>query len=90
LKNEIPVDYKEKFENWIFGCDICQDVCPWNKFSNPNNENEFKPSKNLSNMNKNDWEELSEDTFQKLFRKSAVKRTGFGGLTRNISFVAKE
>jgi epoxyqueuosine reductase len=90
LKNEIPVDYQEKFENWIFGCDICQDVCPWNKFSNPNNENEFKPSKNLSNMNKNDWEELSEDTFQKLFRKSAVKRTGFGGLTRNISFVAKE
>ena len=90
LKNEIPLEYKGKFENWIFGCDICQDVCPWNKFSKPNDEMEFKPSNDLRNMNINDWEELSEVTFQKLFRKSAVKRTGFSGITRNISFVTKK
>jgi epoxyqueuosine reductase len=90
LKNEIPLEYKGKFENWIFGCDICQDVCPWNKFSKPNNEMEFKPSDDLRNMNINDWEELSEATFQKLFRKSSVKRTGFSGITRNISFVTKK
>src|SRR6478736_5616999 len=87
LKDEIPVDVKGKFENWIFGCDICQDVCPWNRFSTPNNEARFDPSDQLMNMKKNDWQDITEDVFEKLFEKSAVKRTKLEGLKRNIQFV---
>lgn len=88
LKEEIPSDVKGKFENWIFGCDICQDVCPWNSFSKPHSEKKFSPSESLSAMTKNDWQEITEDVFQKIFKKSAVKRTKFEGLKRNIKFVS--
>lgn len=87
LKEEIPNDVKGKFENWIFGCDICQDVCPWNRFSTPHNEPRFDPSQELENMKESDWREISEEVFRKVFKKSAVKRTGLKGLQRNIQFI---
>ncbi|MCX7637170.1 MAG: tRNA epoxyqueuosine(34) reductase QueG [Cyclobacteriaceae bacterium] len=86
LKEEIPPEVKGKFENWIFGCDICQDVCPWNRFAQTHNEARFEPPAGLENFQQQDWIELTEEVFQKLFRKSAVKRTGFKGLKRNIDF----
>ena len=88
LKDELlPTEFKGKMENWAFGCDICQDVCPWNRFSKPNNEPRFNPHENLLKMNKADWEDLTQEIFQELFRKSAVKRTKFDGLKRNIDFL---
>jgi epoxyqueuosine reductase len=89
LKEEIPTEVKGKFENWIFGCDICQDVCPWNRFSKPHNEKKFEPHPDLGKMTKADWQEITEDVFEKLFKKSAVKRTKLAGLKRNIQFVLK-
>lgn len=89
LKEEIPTEVKGKFENWIFGCDICQDVCPWNRFSKPHQEPRFLPHPDLEKMKKEDWQEISEEVFQKLFKKSAVKRTKLPGLQRNIRFVTK-
>jgi epoxyqueuosine reductase len=71
----------------MFGCDICQDVCPWNKFSKPNNEPLLNPHTDLLNLTKNDWLEITQDTFSKVFSKSAVKRTKFKGLIRNIKFL---
>ena len=88
-KNEIPERFKNSFENWIYGCDICQDVCPWNKKSIPNLVPEFKPSDELSEMKKEDWDHLEKEKFNKLFKKSAVLRTKFAGLTRNIKFVSE-
>lgn len=87
LKNEIPKDVKNQFEDWMFGCDICQDVCPWNRFSKPHNEPLFNPTPELLSMSKKDWEEITEEVFQNIFRKSAVKRTKFEGLKRNIQFL---
>ncbi|WP_313111999.1 tRNA epoxyqueuosine(34) reductase QueG [Aequorivita sediminis] len=87
LKNEIPISEKGKFEDWMFGCDICQDVCPWNRFSKPHNEPLFNPHPELLSMTKKDWEEITEDVFRKIFKKSAVKRTKYTGLTRNIQFL---
>lgn len=87
LKEEIPTDVKGKFENWIFGCDICQDVCPWNSFSKPHNERRFSPHPDLENMTRQDWAEITEEVFQKLFNKSAVQRTRYKGLKRNIDFL---
>lgn len=87
LKNEIPQSVKGKFDDWIFGCDICQDVCPWNRFSKSHNEPLFDPHPQLLSMAKKDWEEITEEIFQKVFRKSAVKRTKFSGLRRNIKFL---
>lgn len=87
LKENIPTDFLGKLENWIFGCDICQDVCPWNRFSKPTQIEQFKPLETLTNMKTSDWEELTEETFKQLFSKSAIKRTKFDGLKRNISFV---
>lgn len=87
LKEEIPTEVKGKFENWIFGCDICQDVCPWNSFAKPHVEPEFAPHSLLPDMKKSDWEEITRDVFNELFRKSPVKRTKFEGLKRNINFV---
>lgn len=89
LKEEIPAEVKGKFENWIFGCDICQDVCPWNRFSKPHQEPRLLPHTDLEKMKKEDWQEISEEVFQKLFKKSAVKRTKLSGLQRNIRFVTK-
>ncbi|ETN94389.1 putative iron-sulfur cluster binding protein [Zhouia amylolytica AD3] len=87
LKNEIPQDVRGKFDNWMFGCDVCQDVCPWNRFSKPHNEPLFNPHPDLLSMTKKDWEEITEDVFRKVFKKSAVKRTKFSGLKRNIDFL---
>ncbi|RYY30220.1 MAG: tRNA epoxyqueuosine(34) reductase QueG [Sphingobacteriaceae bacterium] len=87
LKNEIPPEFKGKMDNWAFGCDICQDVCPWNRFSVLHQETAFHPPENLLEMSKQDWEEITEDTFKKVFKNSAVKRTKFKGLQRNISFL---
>ncbi|MBX2845691.1 MAG: tRNA epoxyqueuosine(34) reductase QueG [Saprospiraceae bacterium] len=85
----IPVNDQDKFENWMFGCDICQDVCPWNRFSTSHQTPEFEPHPDLLAMSASDWEELTEEVFQEFFRKSAVKRTGFKGLKRNINFLKK-
>ena len=87
LKENIPGDMKGKMDNWIFGCDICQDVCPWNSFSIPHHEKKLDPVPHLLEMTKNDWEEISEKTFSRVFKNSAVKRTKFNGLKRNIEFV---
>ena len=88
LKDEIiPKDFKGKMENWMFGCDICQDVCPWNRFAKKHSEPTFDPHENLLKMNKSDWEDLTEEIFQELFKKSAVKRTKYKGLQRNINFL---
>lgn len=88
LKEEvIPKEFKGKMENWMFGCDICQDVCPWNRFSRENNEPAFHPSDLLLNLTETDWIELDEQLFQVLFKKSPVKRTKFKGLKRNIQFI---
>lgn len=87
LKEEIPTGVKGKFENWAFGCDICQDVCPWNRFSAPHKENQFNPKLELSEMTKQQWMEITEDIFKKVFSDSAVKRTGYKGLKRNLEFL---
>ncbi|MEX0812078.1 MAG: tRNA epoxyqueuosine(34) reductase QueG [Chitinophagales bacterium] len=90
LKEEIPNEFKGQFENWAFGCDICQDVCPWNRFSKPHNEPDFEPKPELMEMSQKDWQHLNEATFEKLFTGSAVKRTGFEGLKRNVRFLERD
>lgn len=87
LKNEIPIHFQNKMEDWMFGCDICQDVCPWNRFSKPHHQPKFNPNTALQNFNKRDWQELSQDLFSEIFQKSPVKRTKFSGLKRNIEFL---
>jgi len=88
LKDQIiPSEFKGKMENWMFGCDICQDVCPWNRFSKPHSESKFNPHDQLLKMSKADWEDISEEVFRELFRNSAVKRTKNVGLVRNIKFL---
>ncbi|WP_417935933.1 tRNA epoxyqueuosine(34) reductase QueG [Flagellimonas olearia] len=87
LKNEIPTGFKGKLDDWMFGCDVCQDVCPWNRFSKPHSEPLFDPNPQLLSMTKKDWEEITEEVFRKVFKKSAVKRTKYGGLQRNITFL---
>jgi epoxyqueuosine reductase len=87
LKDNLPQEMKDKFDDWAFGCDVCQDVCPWNKFSKPHNEPLFNTNQELLSFSKKDWEEITEDTFKKVFKNSAVKRTKFEGLKRNIDFL---
>lgn len=87
LKNEIPNEFKGKMDNWMFGCDICQDVCPWNKFSVLHSEPAFNPQADLLDFNKKDWEDITEDIFKKVFKNSAIKRPKFRGLKRNIDFL---
>jgi epoxyqueuosine reductase len=87
LKNQIPTEFKGKMDDWVFGCDVCQDVCPWNRFSKSHSEPLFDPHPELLSMSKKDWEEITEDVFKKVFQKSAVKRTKFSGLKRNIEFL---
>jgi len=87
LKNEIPTEFQGKFDDWMFGCDVCQDVCPWNRFSKPHQEPLFDPHPELLSMTKKDWQEITEEVFRKVFKKSAVKRTKFSGLQRNIQFL---
>ncbi|QHI38172.1 Epoxyqueuosine reductase [Kordia antarctica] len=90
LKNEIPTHVQGHFDDWVFGCDICQDVCPWNKFSKPHNEPLFNPHPELLSMSKKEWEEITQEVFNELFKKSAVKRTKYTGLVRNIKFLKTE
>jgi epoxyqueuosine reductase len=87
LKNEIPDYFKDKMDDWMFGCDVCQDVCPWNRFSAPNKQSKFQPNEALKNFKKGEWKELTQELFSEVFRKSPVKRTKFAGLKRNIEFL---
>ena len=87
LKDNIPNEFKNQMDDWMFGCDVCQDVCPWNRFSKPHQEPLFNPNTDLMDFTKKDWEEITEETFKKVFKKSAVKRTKFAGLQRNIRFL---
>ena len=89
LKDNLPQEMKGKFDDWMFGCDVCQDVCPWNRFSKPHNEPLFQANSDILNFSKSDWEEITVDTFQKVFKNSAVKRTKYEGLLRNINFLKK-
>lgn len=89
LREEIDTAFKDKMDNWMFGCDICQDVCPWNRFATPHSEPKFKPNEQLLQMKREDWLDITEDVFKTVFKNSAVKRTKFKGLTRNIDFIKK-
>lgn len=87
LKENLPQEMKGKFDNWAFGCDVCQDVCPWNKFSKSHNEPLFNPKPEILSFSKKVWEEITEDVFNKVFENSAVKRTKLQGFKRNIEFL---
>jgi len=87
LRDNIPQEFQGKMENWIFGCDICQDVCPWNRFSKPTQVAEFSPLPGLMEMKKQDWDEITEEVFQSIFKDSPMKRTKFEGLKRNVEAV---
>lgn len=87
LKDNLPQEMKGKFDDWMFGCDVCQDVCPWNRFSKPHNEPLFQASPEIVKYSKSDWEEITNDTFQKVFQNSALKRTNFEGIKKNITFI---
>ena len=88
LKDQIPAEAKGKFDDWIFGCDICQDVCPWNRFSQPHRESRFDPGDQLLNMDRREWMEMTEEVFDTVFRKSPLQRSRYAGLKRNIDFVS--
>ena len=90
LKNNIPDYAKNTYDDWIFGCDICQDVCPWNRFSKPHQEPLFNPNDEFLSMSKNDWIEMTKETFNKVFKNSAIKRAGFDGIKRNIEFIKRK
>jgi epoxyqueuosine reductase len=88
LKDEIiPEEMKGKFQNWMFGCDICQDVCPWNRFAKPHNEEAFQPLPEILNFTTKEWEELSEEAFKKVFKHSPLSRSKYKGIQRNIKFL---
>jgi epoxyqueuosine reductase len=86
LKDNLPQEMKGKFDDWMFGCDVCQDVCPWNRFSKPHNEPLLRATPEILSYSKSDWEEITNETFQKVFKNSALKRTKYEGLLRNINF----
>ncbi|HEY6976608.1 MAG TPA: 4Fe-4S double cluster binding domain-containing protein, partial [Chitinophagaceae bacterium] len=86
----IPGEMKDKFENWMFGCDICQDVCPWNRFSKPATEFAFMPIPEILNLTTKEWESLTEESFKKMFSHSPLKRTRLRGIQRNLKFISKE
>lgn len=90
LREAIPLEFRGNMENWMFGCDICQEVCPWNRFSQPHEEPAFAPREGLLKMTKQQWEEITEEVFQQYFEKSAVKRAKFKGLKRNIGFLGSK
>ena len=87
LKEAIPEEFAGRMEGWAFGCDICQEVCPWNRFSTPHSEPAFAPHPELPDMGEREWHEMTEEVFRRVFRKSAVKRTKFSGLRRNLDFL---
>ncbi|NNC82083.1 MAG: tRNA epoxyqueuosine(34) reductase QueG [Flavobacteriales bacterium] len=87
LKESIPSEFKGQMADWVFGCDICQDVCPWNRFSKRHNEPRFELREEIRSWSRSDWEEITEDVFKDAFRKSPIKRTGFEGIKRNLAFL---
>jgi epoxyqueuosine reductase len=87
-KGEIPEAFKGQYEKWIFGCDTCQQVCPWNRFSSPHHEDAFDPPATLMELHKEDWDDMDKEQYKILFKKSAVKRAKFAGLRRNIDFIS--
>ena len=87
LKEEIPSEFSEQMNDWVFGCDICQDVCPWNRFSKPHSEEKFLLKEGLKKEMGSNFQDLTQEVFSKVFSKSAVKRTKFMGLKRNIDFI---
>ncbi len=89
LKDQIPDFFKDKMQDWMFGCDICQDVCPWNRFSAPTLEEKFRPNSEIKNFTKQEWKDITQEVFSTVFRKSAVKRTKFAGLKRNLDFLSE-
>jgi len=86
----IPVEMKNKFENWMFGCDICQDICPWNRFSKPTNEIAFKPIPEILNLSTEEWEHMNEEAFKEIFRSSPLKRAKYKGIQRNLKFIKND
>lgn len=90
LKESIPYELKGKFDEWMFGCDICQDVCPWNRFSKPHNEPLFNSTPELLSLTKKDWEEITEEVFKSVFKNSPLKRAKYNGLKRNIDFLSQD
>lgn len=90
LREAIPDAFKGKMDNWMFGCDVCQEVCPWNRFSTPHQEPDFEPHPDLLGMKKKDWEEVTQEVFNQVFKQSAVKRTKLEGLKRNITFLSEQ
>ncbi len=89
LKDQIPDYFTDKMDDWMFGCDVCQDVCPWNRFSAPTLEEKFQPNSQLKNFTKQDWKDITQEIFSTVFKKSAVKRTKFAGLKRNLDFLSE-
>lgn len=89
LKENIPSEFKNNMNNWVFGCDVCQDVCPWNRFSIPHQEPQFMNTNGLLNYTEAEWNEITEETFNLIFKNSAIKRTKYKGLKRNLSFLKK-
>lgn len=89
LKSAIPEEMAGKFKDWVFGCDVCQQVCPWNRFSTPHNEPQFAPKPELMDMSRDEWQGMTEVVFEKLFEGSAVKRTKYEGLKRNLRFLRR-
>lgn len=89
-KDTIPVKFEGKMENWMFGCDICQEVCPWNRFSTLHDQEDFNPKSEMLNMNKSDWQEITKEVFDVLFEGTPIKRTKYEGLKRNIDFLKKK
>lgn len=89
LKDQIPDFFKNKMDDWMFGCDVCQDVCPWNRFSAPTLEEKFHPNSQLKNFTKQEWKDITQEIFSSVFRKSAIKRTKFAGLKRNLDFLSE-
>ncbi len=90
LREAIPEEFKGRMENWAFGCDVCQEVCPWNRFAKPHSESRFSPSEELLGLTKKDWMEMTEAVFGRIFERSAVRRAGYNGLMRSLKFLYDE
>ncbi len=86
----LPQEMSGKFDNWMFGCDTCQDVCPWNRFSKPHSESAFTPIPEILNLSDNEWQAMTEESFRKIFKHSPLKRSKFKGIQRNLNFIKQE
>jgi epoxyqueuosine reductase len=87
LKEAMPAEMRDSLDGWMFGCDVCQDVCPWNRFSRPHTTEEMQPNPAILNMTSKDWQEITEDVFKKTFKGSPLKRAGYQGIRRNINYL---